>query len=244
MNSSSFVKIRFLRGMGMVLLLVLPWYIYAGIATGGEWLLTFWNEYHIGRYFGETAVAEGAFYLPFGYVLLGLLPFGVFLFRALPFGWRYRVRKDLLLLSLLSLLVILFFFAFSSTFFPHYILSALPFGAILIGYRLSQAAGRPLLKMNVSLGIILLSILAIAVPVYLYSTLSAVPESFLQYSLLVLLLLLPPLVTISCLFLWTKKQTDAGVSVLSFGYILFNGILMYFAVYHEVLEILLKRLLY
>lgn len=244
MNSSTFKKIRFGKGMGLVLLLVLPWYVYAGIKTDGAWLSLFWQEYHINRYFAESGSAGGAFYLPFAYVLLGLLPFGVFLFRALPYGWRYRVRKDLLLLSLLSMLIILIFFAFSNTFYPHYILSALPFGAVLIAYRLSQAAGRSLLKMNVSLGIVLLCILAVGVPVYLYYMLSPVPESPVQDVLFVLLLLLPPLATISCLFFWTKKRIDAGISVLSFSYLLFNGILMYFVVHHEVLEVLPQRFLY
>lgn len=244
MNSATLEKIHFGRGMGLVALLVLPWYIYAGFKIGGEWLSHFWQEYHVNRYFGEPGVAEGAFYLPFGYVLLGLLPFGVFLFRALPYGWRYRVRKDMLLLCLLSMLIILLFFAFSNTFYPHYILSALPFGAVLIGYRLSQAAGRSLLKMNVSLGVVLLSILAVAVPVYLYSIMASLPESPFQYGLFMLLLLLPPLATIACLFLWTKKQTDAGISVLSFGYLLFVALLMYFVEFHDVLEVLPQRFLY
>lgn len=244
MNSSTFTKLCFGRGMGLVALLVLPWYIYVGITTGGSWLFTFWQNYHVDLYFGDAGQAEGAFYHPFGAVLLGLMPFGVFLFRALPFGWRYRVRKDLLLLSLLSMLIILIFFGFSNTFYPHYILSALPFGAILIGYRLSQAAGRSLFKMNVSLGIVLLGILAIALPAYLYHVMAALPASPLQYGLLILLLLLPPLATITCLVLWIKKQTDVGISVLSFGYLLFNAILMYFVVQHEVLTILPQKLLF
>lgn len=244
MSSATLGKIRFNRGMGLVLLLVLPWYLYAGIMSGGGWLAHFLQDFHVTRYFGVAGEAEGAFYFPFAYILSGLLPFGVFLFRALPYGWRYRVRKDLLLLSLLSLMIILLFFGFSNTFYPHYILIALPFGALLIGYRLSQAADRPLLKMNVNLGIVLLGILAIAVPLYLYAQLSALPEDSLQFVLFGLLLALPPLATISCLLLWIRKQTDIGMMVLSMGYLFFNALLVYFIQQYNVLSTLPQQFLF
>lgn len=244
MNSASFEKIRFYRGMGLVLLLVLPWYGYAGFISGGSWLIHFLQDFHLHRYFGESGEVEGAFYLPFAFIILGLLPFGVFLFRALPYGWRYRVRKDLLLLSLLSLIIILLFFGFSNTFYPHYILFALPFGALLIGYRLGQAAGRPLMKMNVSLGIVLLGILAVVVPLYLYAALSTMPEGSLQNVLFGILLALPPLGTISCLLLWSRKETDIGIMVLSLGYLFFNALLVYFMQQYGVLSFLPQQFLF
>lgn len=241
MNKASFEKIRFLRGIGLVLLLVLPWYVYIAFETGGNWFYRFWNEYHLERYFGDETSAGNAAYLPFAYGILGLLPMGVFLFRALPFGWKYRVRKDLLLLCLLSILVILTAFAFSSSFYPHYILPALPFGAILIGYRLSQAAGRPLLKMNVSLGILLLSLLAVAVPAYLYYSFPLIPEKSYLNSLYVMMLLLPPVGTAACLWLWFKKKTDEGIFTLSLSFLLFNALLMFFAFKLEALGVILAE---
>jgi 4-amino-4-deoxy-L-arabinose transferase-like glycosyltransferase len=245
MNKASFQRIRFLRGIGLILLLVLPWYVYIAFETGGDWFYRFWDEYHLERYFGDGQSTGNAFYLPFAYGFLGLLPMGVFLFRALPFGWKYRVRKDLMLLCLLGILVILTVFAISSSFYPHYILPALPFGAILIGYRLSQAAGRSLFKMNVSLGIILLGLLAVVAPVYLYFSFPLNLEKGYLNSLYVMMLLLPPVGTAVCFGLWFKKKTDEGIFILSLSFLFFNALLMFFALKHETLgKILAEGLLF
>lgn len=244
MNETTLAKIRFGRGMGLMLLLVLPWYLYAAFSTGGDWIVQFWDSYHIGTYFGGNHEAESPFYLPIAYVLVGLLPGAVFLFRALPYGWKYRVRQDVLLLSLLSILVILLVFAFSANFYPHYILPALPFGALLIGYRLSEAAGRSLPKMNVSLGIILLGILALAFPAYLYYSVSGNIESGFQYSLFMSMLLLPLAGTLSCFLLWFNRKTDEGIMILSLSYLLFNALLMYYVIKQVAASLWLMELLF
>lgn len=222
-------KIRAGKGSLMVLLLSAPWFIYAGFQTGGTWLQVFFHDYHIGRFFGETETAEAPFYQAFLYSILLILPFGVFLPGGFSYSWKYKVKKDLLFLSALSLMVILFFFAFSDTFYPHYLLPALPFAALLVGYRFSSLAGRSLIKLTGVPGIALLVILSFGLPVYLFMLLQGKSGSFsgLDLSLFYILLGILPLATLSCLYLWHRKKTDAGVCLLTLSYLLFNLLLMW-----------------
>lgn len=230
-------KIRVGKGFIFVLLLSAPWFIYAGLQTGGTWLQVFFQNYPIGRYFGGPEAGEAPFYQPFLYVILLILPFGVFLPAAFSYSWKYKVKKDLLFLSALSLLVTLFFFAFSDTFYPHYLLPALPFAALLIGYRFSSLAGRSLIKLTGIPGIALLVLLSFGLPVSIFMLLQETSGSLsgVELGLFYVLLGILPLATLCCLYLWQRKKTDAGLCLLTLAYLLFNLLLMRLAPAEESL---------
>ena len=228
MDERSLKKLQAGKGFLLVFLLSAPWFIYAGLYTEGKWLEEFFGYYHVERYFGLPEEAEASFFLPFLYILLLSLPFGTFLPAAFGYSWKYKVKKDILMLSCLSLLIMLLFYGFSDTFFPHYLLAALPFAALLIGAYFSSLAGRSLGKMKSPLGLALLLLLSFAVPIYLYlqlgETMSSLPglPAVLFYSGLGVL----PLGTLGTFFLWQRKRTDAGWCLLSLSFLLFNGLLI------------------
>ena len=237
MDGRTLERLQAGKGFLLVLLLTTPWFVYIGIQTGGTWLQEFFLGYHIERFFGKSDEAEAAFYLPFLYSILLLLPFGVFLPASFSYAWKLKVKKDLLMLACLSLLLALLFFAISDTFYPHYLLPALPFAALLIGFRFSSMAGRPLLKMKSSVGLALLVLLSFGLPVFLYLTIggSLTAEGdfpLLQYYALLGIL---PVGTLVSLFLWHRKKTDAGFCLLSFAFLLFNVLLVQLAGREEIL---------
>ena len=230
MNGQTLQKLQFGRGILFSVLLCLPWFIFAGWISDGKWLYEFfitnpWKDYG-SEFFGW----QGAFYLPFLYIMLGILPFGFFLPGAFGYSWKFRHKKPLLLLSAVGLLVILLIYAFSDSFLPHFLLPAFPFAAILTAYQLGQLSGRSLSKMKLYLGICGTAFLALAIPIGLHTMLhEAIGNGQEPVFLFYLLLLILPVGAISCFTLWQMKKTDEGVVALTLSFMVFNLLIVQFA---------------
>ena len=245
MNGAVLKKLLPGKGFLLLLLLCVPWYLYAGIQEQGNWLSRFWTDYHWQQYFSDNPQAEGAFYMPFLYLILMMLPFGIFLPLSFSYSWKYRIKKDLLLLSLLSIILILLFYAFSGTFYPHYLLAALPLSALAIGYRFSSKAGRSLLKMGMNVEIGIMALLAILIPFACWYILKEDVEGNHSLTLLfIFLLAILPLGTMGTGVLWANKRTDDGMTLLAISYLLFSAILVYFAQINNTLSNYLDLLVY
>ncbi len=123
------------RGLAMVALISLPWYIGVGILTDGDWLRGFILHHNIDRF---TGALQGHHGFPGYYVLTtlaGWFPWTGLLLAALVFGpWRAAdLRKHPVRLFLLSwMLVYLIFFSIARTQLPNYMLPSFMAAAMLM----------------------------------------------------------------------------------------------------------------
>ncbi|MEO5367600.1 MAG: glycosyltransferase family 39 protein [Magnetococcus sp. WYHC-3] len=156
---------QWLPGLGLFLLLVLPWPVAAWIHTDGALIRDFLLDHNVGRFL-HAREGHHAPLLTYLLVLpLALLPWSLLLPQGLtrPLAALVARRRDdlvgpaLLLWSLLWLL----FFTLASTKLPHYILPAYPPLAILLGRRLSAAwdGSQPLSAWGLRLGSMFLLLL-------------------------------------------------------------------------------------
>lgn len=245
MNETALNKLKAGKGVLLTLLIVLPWYAFAGFKDGGRWLSIFLNKFHWQQYVHGNTEAEGAFYLPYLFVLLMLLPLGVYFPRSFSYSWKYRVKKDFLLLAGLSILIILLFFAFSDTFYPHYLLPALPFCAVAIAYRFDAVSGRPLIKMGMTAEHFILALFALLIPAGCWYLLWMKSEGGPELNLYpIILVSILPLGTCITFFMWHKKQTEQGLMVLTFSSLLFFALLLYIASANPALWGWLSKVLY
>lgn len=124
--------IKLPHGVLIFCLLVLPWYIWVGIATDGVWLEKFFLQHNVGR-FTATMEGHGGFPLAsFVIIVAALIPFSFFAPQAIRYAWQNRRTQPLLALCLIGVAVVGVFFAFSRTILPSYPEPAVPFFAILL----------------------------------------------------------------------------------------------------------------
>ncbi|MEM8524040.1 MAG: glycosyltransferase family 39 protein [Bacteroidota bacterium] len=169
LNEKGLKKLRIPLGATWFLVLVLPWYIAVGRATGGAWLEGFFFTHNLNRFTDAMENHGGGFWMTWIYVLVGMLPFVLFLpatIRRVVFPKIKTASKSqdarFLLLTCLAVLVIIGFFTISTTKLPNYTVPAYPFLAVLLGYYFSQ-------KTHFSwLPLLLWTLIGIAMPVGLF----------------------------------------------------------------------------
>ena len=237
MDARTLQKIKAGRGLLLVVLICAPWFVYAGIQTEGIWLQQFLQQQAWSYSSGTPGEGSDAFYFPFLFVVLLIIPFGLFLPTSFAMGWKLKVKKDLLMLASLGLLVFLIYYAFSDSFYPHFLLPVLPFAALLIGHYLSNLHGRSLSKGKSPFGFVILLLTSFSIPVFLYLELdpgmeaaATLPHLFFYLALGIL-----PIGTLFSIFLWHRKKTDAGVCLLTLSFFLFNSLLLRLALYDDAL---------
>ena len=132
------LKLRPLWILGVLVLVIMPWYILVALKTDGEWTRDFFLYHNVTRY-TNTMEGHGAIFLVTpAMVVIGLLPFSIFIFQAFRSGWRERKENRLLLYSIIIILTIIVFFSFSKTKLPNYTIPTYPFVAILTGNFLAR----------------------------------------------------------------------------------------------------------
>jgi hypothetical protein len=111
----------------------MPWYIFVGIETQGEWIDQFFFKHNISRY-TNTMEGHGGFPMASLVILLGgLMPFSFFLPQSIRLAWKEWRNNSFIRFCSIASLVVVVFFSFSSTILPTYPEPAFPFAAILIG---------------------------------------------------------------------------------------------------------------
>jgi 4-amino-4-deoxy-L-arabinose transferase-like glycosyltransferase len=125
------------KGVLIVMLVALPWYITVGVLTDGEWLNGFLFHHNLDRF---TDSLQGHRGFPGLYVLsylAGWFPWTGFLAAVLLFGaWRLQALREqpvrLFMLCWIGMFIL--FFSIARTQLPNYILPAFPAAAILMAY--------------------------------------------------------------------------------------------------------------
>ncbi len=242
MNAANLKKIQIGKGLLLSFMLGLPWFLYAAIADNSDWILHFADSIHWLQKSSPRA-QDGAFYLPFIFIIITLIPFGFFLPKSFGYSWKFRHRKSFMLLSAISLLVFLLFFAFSESFLPDSLLPAIPFAAVLIAYQLSQLNGRPLSKMRMYIGVGGIIAMAVFLPMVLFYALNEGMGEGTERLYYIIMLAVLPAGSLIALLLWQMKRTDEGMIVLTITYMSLQLFLIQAGVHFGFLRVYLLQVI-
>lgn len=171
----SVLAIKPALGIAIVLLVNLPWYIAASLATEGRFLYAFFWQQNFGRMVG-TVNHQGPFWFYIPVYFCGLFPWSVFSIAApglLKSAWTKRTQSNAaasqhlrLFLRLVSIwfVVVLGLFSIIKTKLPTYILPAIPAFAILIALQLESFLKQSL-KQKLAPSIIVTLVVAIGLSI-------------------------------------------------------------------------------
>lgn len=155
-------------GILLSLLVAFPWYYQVHKATGGVWTDEFFFKHNFSRFSDAMEGHEGLFLLTFAFVfVLGMLTYLPFVFQSLKHTWKNR-ENDALLYCGLAVVIIVIFFASSSTKLPNYTVPAYPLLAVLIGVYVSQLKGTWFNSLGNRIGLISYCVLLIGFPIGIY----------------------------------------------------------------------------
>lgn len=138
-------RLLVIRGLLLALAVAVPWYIWVGIRTDGEWLYGFFFEHNLGRAMSAMEGHGGGIWFYPAASLIGLFPWSLML---VPIAiWVASQRRDAkhspaIQLGLIWLGVYVVLFSIARTKLPSYITPSYPGAALLIGGFLSHWADR------------------------------------------------------------------------------------------------------
>jgi 4-amino-4-deoxy-L-arabinose transferase-like glycosyltransferase len=206
---------------GIIMLAVAaPWYVAVHNATDGEWTRGFFLEHNVGRFSEPMEGHGGLFILVPLFVLLGLLPAGIFIGEAMR-NFKQRYSNSFLKLALCVLLSFIVFYSVSGTKLPNYPMPCYSFGAIVLGYFITQAINGDI-RAKIYPFIILL-VINVALPVGLYFGIKNEIETK-GYENNALILGILSLAAIISIVLYKKKNFRTALISLMAFYTLFNVI--------------------
>ncbi|GAB4401968.1 MAG: glycosyltransferase family 39 protein [Microscillaceae bacterium] len=170
---SNILRFQPFIGLGLMLLIALPWYFAVHYATKGAWTQAFFFTQNLERFGTAMEGHGGIFLLTWAYVFLGLLPFGVYLWPALVKAWRDRLaHQEVIGFCLWAGTAILFIFSVSSTKLPNYTVPLYPFWAVILGYYIAHFECKPGNVVMRWLAVGFYAFLSLALPVGLYLALA------------------------------------------------------------------------
>src|SRR5699024_7508159 len=152
------------------------WYILVHLRTDGAWTEGFFITHNVDRFSDTMGGHGGIFLITFLFVFAGMLPFSVFILQAIAHSWKRMMKKDILLLSFLSVVCIVGFYAVSRTKLINYTVPAYPFIAIMLGYYLHGLIGKAKRGKGLTISYILFLIICIGLPVAYYFWSQSLPE--------------------------------------------------------------------
>lgn len=143
---SAILSVKPIWGLLILLLIASPWWIAVAVQTDGEWVKSFLWGHNLGRFLSPYEDHGNVPGMAVFLFLVSLLPLSVLLPGGLYHGWKQRASRPLILLAILSAVVVLVFFSISQTLLPNYIIPAVPFGAIVIGFQADRWLRQPFLS--------------------------------------------------------------------------------------------------
>ncbi len=133
-------EMQLLRGVLLILVLALPWYILVTLANGEAFIGSFFGYHNLVRFSSVVNQHSGPWYFHFAVILAGFLPWSAYLpvalYQTQPWRrrqWQGRSRSAQLgLYAAIWFAVILLFFTVSVTKYFSYTLPLMPAAAILV----------------------------------------------------------------------------------------------------------------
>ena len=218
---------RFIPLMGILitLLITVPWFLSVHFATEGEWTKGFFFDHNFNRFANEMEGHGGIFLLTYLYVFIGMLPFSFYFIQSLR-HFRKNSENRVLLFSLISALVIVVFFSFSSTKLPNYTVIAYPYLAIFIAnYLNSKEVNKKSEQINT---MVLLALIIVAFPsAYIAMGYDEIlkPLRFL----LLWVLVFPAGIAFALYFIKTDKFINARKTLVITGMV--TGLIFFYKIY-------------
>ncbi len=133
-------EMQLLRGILLILVLALPWYILVTLANGEAFISSFFGYHNLTRFSSVVNQHSGPWYFHFAVILAGFLPWSAYLpvalYQTQPWRrklWQGRSRSAQLgLYAAIWFAIILLFFTVSVTKYFSYTLPLMPAAAILV----------------------------------------------------------------------------------------------------------------
>jgi 4-amino-4-deoxy-L-arabinose transferase-like glycosyltransferase len=131
---STILRLQPFTGVLLSLMVAFPWYYLVHQKTNGEWTDGFFFKHNFDRFSSAMEGHSGIFLLTFVYVfILGMLTYLPFVFQSVKKAWLNRKENDAVMYLISGLIVIVGFFAISSTKIPNYTTPVYPLLAVLVG---------------------------------------------------------------------------------------------------------------
>ncbi len=227
------VRLRPWWGALLVLAFSAPWYILVHIKTDGAWTRGFFLEHNIDRFGGAMGGHGGIFLLTFLFVFVGMLPFSVFIIQTMKYTWRQMRQNDLLLLSFISFVCIVAFYAASRTKLINYTVPCYPFIAIMTGACLSEVISSSVHPKGWWVSCFSLLIICVGLPVGAYFWTQSLTE-LQSFGWISWFFIFFPLGTLSALYFLRRKQFSKSSYMIA-GSFMLSAVLI-FAYPYPVLD--------
>jgi 4-amino-4-deoxy-L-arabinose transferase-like glycosyltransferase len=138
---TKFWEIKPIRGLLLITIVSLPWYLLVIQANGDDFIRSFFGYHNISRFTGAVNNHGAPIYAHVFFVLFGFAPWSLYLPAAIArlrlhrrSAWLTRPRHQQLgLFAAFWFVVVFVFFTISATKLPSYILPLTPAAAILVG---------------------------------------------------------------------------------------------------------------
>lgn len=121
----------------LLLLIAMPWYYKAHVATDGAFTQGFFWEHNLQRFSGAMEGHGAPFFVTILVAIVGMLPCSMLALDSLSKRYRY-MGQPLYRFSLLAVVAYLVFFSLSRTKLPNYAMPCYPFVAVMAGYLLGD----------------------------------------------------------------------------------------------------------
>lgn len=193
-------------GLLLTALIAAPWFIAVDAETNGAWTDMFFVKHNFSRYTKAMDGHDGIFVISFFYAfVLGMLSFLAFVFQSYKKAFKERNQNEPLFYSLIAALVVVIFFASSSTKLPNYTTPSYPLSALLIGYYIANIKDEWFNSLGNRIGYYFFSILMLILPFGLYFGLQG-DENFGEFYGLGLYFIPLFLLGIYMLYIGTKRK--------------------------------------
>jgi len=151
-------EMQLLKGLGIFLLISLPWYIIVSVATNGYFIKDFFLYHNITRFSSSFEGHSGNVFYYFFVILFGFFPWSGFL----PAGIFRMIQRDKKTLLIFLWAVIPFiFFTIAQTKLPNYIFPVfVPISIMVANWWNSYFKTERYYKKEISLALLLLSVVA------------------------------------------------------------------------------------
>lgn len=197
-------------GLGLFLLIALPWYILISHQTDGLWIEEFFFKHNLGRFSAPMEGHGGGFWMTWIFIFAGMLPFSLFIPQSIIHTLKFRTNKGTTFALVCSGTIVLFFMI-AGTKLPNYTAPSYPFLAIIIGNYLYHIIQKAQLK-SILIPSILHGLLILALPFGIYFGLSG--DKDLQVPLGILWLFMTAYLSLPVI-VWAYWKTN--ISSVLFG---------------------------